>query len=101
MSVLTIKSDAGDNCAMRKCVETALFLMLFGAAASAQPLTFDGPTAVRTFDEHRALVVIDSDGDGRADHLFRLWSERCLPHLDEAFARAHVEFEPHRLRILV
>lgn len=86
---------------MRKCIETALFLMLFAAAASAQPLTFDGPTAVQSFDGHRALVVVDSDGDGRADHLFRLWSERPLPRIEEAFIRAHVEFEPHRLRILI
>ncbi|HEV7919367.1 MAG TPA: hypothetical protein VGR02_01105 [Thermoanaerobaculia bacterium] len=85
---------------MRKCIGTALFLMLLGASASAQPLTFDGPTAVQSFGEHRTLVVVDSDGDGRADHLFRLWSERELPRVDEAFARAHVEFEPHRLRIL-
>ncbi|HKO56419.1 MAG TPA: hypothetical protein VJ276_11110 [Thermoanaerobaculia bacterium] len=72
---------------------------LFTLAAGAQPLTLDGPAAVRTVDDHRALVVVDTDGDGRADHLFRLWSERALPRVDEAFVRAHVEFEPHRLRV--
>jgi hypothetical protein len=85
---------------MRKCVETALFLMLFASGLAADPLTFDGPAAVEICDPHRALVVVDTDGDGRADHLFRLWSERELPRMREAFVRAHVEFEPHRLRIL-
>jgi hypothetical protein len=101
MSVLTIKTDAGDNRGMRKYAGMALaFTLLLTVAAVAEPQTFDGPAAVQTADEHRALVVVDSDGDGHADHLFRLWSERALPRIDEAFARAHVEFEEHRLRIL-
>lgn len=80
---------------------TALLLMLPAAAASAQLLTLDGSTAVQSFDGHRKLVVVDSDGDGRADHLFRLWSERLLPRIDKAFVHAHMEFEPHRLRIII
>lgn len=89
-------------CGMRKCIQMALSLTVLAALpALAEPLTFDGPAAVQSFDAHRILVVVDSDGDGRADHLFRLWSNRQLPRIDQAFARAHVEFEPHRLRILV
>jgi hypothetical protein len=68
-------------------------------ATAADPGTFHGRTVIKSVDEHRILIALDSRGSGRADHRFRFWSEEALPAVDLDF-EASLQFYGSELIVI-
>src|ERR1051325_11969879 len=62
------------------------------AATAADPGTFHGRAIIKSYDEHRILIALDSRGSRRADHVFRFWSAETLPLIDLKFDAASLQF---------
>ncbi|HEV7919368.1 MAG TPA: hypothetical protein VGR02_01110 [Thermoanaerobaculia bacterium] len=67
-------------------------LLAAPSATAADPGTFHGRTIIKSYDEHRILIALDSRGANKADHLFRFWSDQPLPLIDLKFDAASLQF---------
>lgn len=81
------------------CLVCTGSLLASPTATAADPGTFHGRTLIRSYDEHRILIALDSHGTNKADHLFRFWSEETLPPIDLKFD-ASLQFYGNELIVI-
>ncbi|HKO56418.1 MAG TPA: hypothetical protein VJ276_11105 [Thermoanaerobaculia bacterium] len=81
------------------CLACTGSLLAAPVATAADPGTFHGRTIIKSYDEHRILISVDSRGSGRADHRFRFWSEEALPAVDLDF-EASLQFYGSELIVI-